>query len=175
MHKNSYLAPKEDGVPYRKRELLTALSILVAALAIIFYVIPNFIDMEEEFELASLSPAFFPNLAAWIIAGLAGLLAISVLWQPRKAATDNSDEAWLSRSEELNAHKAALVIVGYVSAMKYIGFLIATALVLAVLLVLQDIKKPLHVGLISILVTAGVFLFFYFIMQVHLPKGLIFE
>jgi hypothetical protein len=25
------------------------------------------------------------------------------------------------------------------------------------------------------LVTAGVFLFFYFIMQVHLPKGLIFE
>jgi uncharacterized membrane protein len=81
----------------------------------------------------------------------------------------------LSRGEELNAHKAALVIVGYVLAMKYIGFLIATVLVLAVLLGLQDIKKPLHVGLISILVTAGVFLFFYFIMQVHLPKGLIFE
>ena len=160
---------------YRKREVITAVSILVAALAIIFYVIPNYIDMEEEFELASLSPAFFPNLAAWIIAALAGLLAISALWQPKKAATDNSDEEWLSRTEELNTYKAALVIVGYVLAMKYIGFLISTVLVLAVLLVLQDIKKPRHVGLISILVTGGVFLFFYFIMQVHLPKGLIFE
>ena len=59
---------------YRKKEVITAVSILVAALAIIFYVIPNYIDMEEEYELASLSPAFFPNLAAWVIAALAGWL-----------------------------------------------------------------------------------------------------
>lgn len=119
---------------YRKRELLTALTKLLAALAIIFYVIPNYIDMEEEFELASLSPSFFPNLAAWIIAALAGLLAISALWQPKKTAANNSDATWLSPGEELDAHKAALVIVGYVLAMKYIGLLIATVLVLAVLL-----------------------------------------
>lgn len=125
---------------YRKREVITAVSILVATLAIIFYVIPNHIDLEEEFELASLSPAFFPNLAAWIIAALAGLLAISTLWEPKKMVTDSSDEEWLSRAEERNAYKAALVIVVYVLAMKYIGFLIATVLALAVLIVLQDIK-----------------------------------
>ena len=160
---------------HRKRDLITAVSILAAALAIIFYVIPNFIDMEEEFELASLSPAFFPGLASWVIAALAGVLVISALLQKNKSVTDEGNEEWLSRAEELNAYKSALVIVGYAFAMKYIGFLIATALVLSVLLVFQDIKKPLHVALISILVTGGVFLFFYFIMQVHLPKGLIFE
>ena len=57
---------EEAGVQFRKREILTAVSILVAALAIIFYVIPNFIDMEEEFELASLSPAF--TLSPWLTA-----------------------------------------------------------------------------------------------------------
>ena len=160
---------------HRKRDLITAVSILAAALAIIFYVIPNFIDMEEEFELASLSPAFFPGLASWVIAALAGVLVISALLQKNKSVTDEGNEEWLSRAEELNAYKSALVIVGYAFAMKYIGFLIATALVLSVLLVFQDIKKPLHVALISILVTGGVFLFFYFIMQVHLPKGVIFE
>ena len=160
---------------YHKRELITAVSILIAALAIIFYVIPNYIDLEEDFEMASLSPAFFPMLATWIIAALAGLLAISALWQSKKTVTDNDAEEWLSPSEERNAFKAALVIVAYVLAMKYIGFLIATVLVLAVLLVLQDIKKPHQVVLISILVTGSVFLFFYFIMQVHLPTGLVFE
>ena len=160
---------------YRKREVITAVSILIAALAIIFYVIPNYIDLEEEFEMASLSPAFFPMLATWIIAALAGLLAVSALWLPKKTVIDDDDEKWLSRTEERNAYKAALVIVVYVLAMKYIGFLIATVLVLAVLLVLQDIKKPHHVVLISILVTGSVFLFFYFIMQVHLPTGLVFE
>ena len=148
---------------------------MIARAAIIFYVIPNYIDLEEEFELASLSPAFFPLLATWIIAALAGLLAISALWQPKKTATDGGDEEWLSRTEELSAYKAAMVIVAYVLAIKYIGFLIATALTLAVLLVLQDIKKPLQVFLISILVTGSVYLFFFFIMQVHLPRGLFFE
>ncbi len=159
----------------RKREIITAVSILVTSLAIIFYVIPNYIDMEEKFEVASLSPAFFPDLATWLIAALACLLAISALLQPQKTVIHEDEEEWLSSAEELNAYKSALLIVLYVFAMKYIGFLIATVLILAVLLVLQDIKKPLHVVLISMMVTGSVFLFFYFVMQVHLPKGLIFE
>jgi len=162
-------------VQHRKREVITAVSILLATLAIIFYVIPNYIDLEEEFEIASLSPAFFPTLAAWIIVALAGMLAIAALWQPHKNETDEGNAAWLSQAEERNAYKSAVVILLYAFAMKYIGFLIATVLVLSVLLVLQDIKKPLPVALISILVTGGVFLFFYFVMQVHLPMGLMFE
>ena len=157
------------------RELITAISILVATLATIFYVIPNHIDLEQEFELASLSPAFFPNLAAWIIAALACLHIVNILLQKKKAVPGDGEQEWLSPPEERSAYKSAFVIVLYFVAMKYVGFLISTALVLAALFVLQGIKKPLRVILISILVTVGVFLFFFYVMQVHFPKGAIFE
>ena len=160
---------------YWKRELITAISVLVASLAIIFYVIPNNIDLDQEFELASLSPAFFPNLAAWIIAALACLHIVNTLLEKKKAVPGDGEQEWLSPSEERSAYKSAFVIVLYFFAMKYVGFLISTALVLAVLFVLQGIKKPLRVILISILVTVGVFLFFFYVMQVHFPKGAIFE
>lgn len=160
---------------HRIRELITAISILAATLVTIFYVIPNHIDLEQEYDLASLSPAFFPNLAAWIIAALAGLHIINTYLQKKKAVTADDEEEWLSPSEELSAYKSAFVIVLYFFAMKYVGFLISTALVLAALFVLQDIKKPLRVILISILVTVGIFIFFFYVMQVHFPKGAIFE
>jgi hypothetical protein len=159
-------------VQHRTRELITAISILVATLVIIFYVIPNHIDLEQEFELASLSPAFFPNLAAWIIAALACLHIVNILLQKKKAVPGDGEQEWLSPPEERSAYKSAFVIV---FAMKYVGFLISTTLVLAALFVLQDIKRPLRVILISILVTVGIFLFFFYVMQVHFPKGAIFE
>jgi hypothetical protein len=162
-------------VQYWIKELITAISILVATLAVIFYVIPSNIDLEQEFELASLSPAFFPNLAAWIIAALACLHIVNTLLQRKKAVTGDAEQEWLSPSEERSAYKSAFVIVLYFIAMKYVGFLISTTLVLAALFVLQDIKKPLRVILISILVTVSVFLFFFYVMQVHFPKGAIFE
>jgi hypothetical protein len=162
-------------VHYWIRELITAISVLVASLAIIFHVIPNNIDLEQEFELASLSPAFFPNLAAWIIAALACLHIVNTLFQKKKAVTGDGENEWLSPPEERSAYKSAFVIVLYFFVMKYVGFLISTALVLAALFVLQGIKKPLRVILISILVTVGVFLFFFYVMQVHFPKGAIFE
>lgn len=137
--------------------------------------IPHHIELEQEFELASLSPAFFPRLAAWIIAGLSVLQLAIIATQRKKQTVAEPVEKWLSPLEERSAYKSALVLIAYFIALKYIGFLIATTLLLAVLLILQDIKKPLNIILISVPVTLGVFLFFYFIMQVHFPKGVIFE
>ena len=48
---------------YRKKERVTALAVLAGALLVLIYVIPNHIDLDQEFELAILSPAFFPKLA----------------------------------------------------------------------------------------------------------------
>jgi hypothetical protein len=162
-------------VQYQTRELITALSTLAGALFVIVYVIPYHIELEQEFELASLSPAFFPRLAAWIIAGLSALQLAIIVTQRKKQAVAEPDEEWLSPKEERSAYKSAVVVIAYFIALKLIGFLIATTLLLAALLILQDIKKPLKVILISVPVTLGVFLFFYFIMQVHFPKGVIFE
>jgi len=162
-------------VKYQKRELISAMVVLAGALLVIFYIIPNFIEMDQEYDLASMSPDFFPKLAGWVIALLAGLHLVLLLFQRKKAVTVDNDEDWLSASEERSAYKSALVIIIYFFAMKYVGFLISTTFLLVVLLIFQDERKPIKIILVSVLVTMGVFLFFYFVMQVHFPKGLIFE
>ena len=160
---------------YSSVEKISALSILAGALLVIFYVIPNFIVLDEEYAFISLSPAFFPTLAAWIIAGLAAGQFLLVLVQEKAVPMKRAGGEWLSREEEINAYKSALVIIVYVIAMKYLGFLISTPLALAALLLLQNIKKPVKVVIVSISVAVCVYLFFLYVMQVHFPKGRFFE
>ena len=160
---------------YSKREKITALSIFVGALIVIYSIIPNYIELEEEFEFVSLSPAFFPTVAAWIIAGLAALHLLLIMIREKSGPIKRSSEAWLSVREERQTYKAAIVIAVYVLSMKYIGFLISTPLALACLLILQDIRKPTKIAIVSVSVTICVYLFFFFVMQVHFPKGRVFE
>lgn len=160
---------------YQKRELISAMAVLAGALLVIFYVIPNFIEMDQEYDVVSMAPDFFPKLAGWVIVALAGLHLIILLLQRKKAVRVDEHAEWLSASEERNTYKSALVIIVYFFTMKYVGFLISTAILLAVLLIFQDERKPIKIILVSVLVTMGVFLFFYFVMQVHFPKGLVFE
>ena len=84
-------------------------------------------------------------------------------------------EAWLSSGEEWKALASCLAIIAYYFLMKAIGFVISTILVLAFLLWFQGVKKPIKVALISIMVTAGLYLFFLYVMKVHFPKGILFE
>ena len=155
--------------------MISAIVVLAGALLVIFFIIPNFIEMDQEYDLVSMSPDFFPKLAGGIIAILAGLHLIFLLVQRRKPTAVEPHEEWLTAGEERSAYKSALVIIIYFIVMKYIGFLISTAALLAVLLIFQDERKPLKIILVSVLVTICVFLFFYFVMQVHFPKGVIFE
>ena len=148
---------------------------MAGALLVIFYIIPNFIVLEEEFAFISLSPAFFPTLAAWIIAGLAAGQFVLILVKEKSSPVKRAGGAWLSREEEKNAYKSALVIIVYVISMEYVGFLVSTPLALAGLLLLQDIKKPVKVVILSISVALFVYVFFLYVMQVHFPRGRFFE
>ncbi|MBW1765478.1 MAG: tripartite tricarboxylate transporter TctB family protein [Deltaproteobacteria bacterium] len=156
---------------YKKRETITAIAILIVALILIFYVIPNFIELDEEYELASLYPDFFPRLAVWAIGILAALHVVVTLLRKDRLTGGK----WLTSGEELNVYKSFLVVIGYYFVMKYFGFLISTAMMLAVLFVLQGFRKPIKVALLTTLTTVGVYLFFLHVMHVHFPKGLLFE
>ena len=144
------------------------------ALVVRFYVIPNYIELPEKYAHASLSPAFFPILAVWLITGLSALYLIHNFLLARGGSRYKGGE-WMSRREERLAYLCSLIIIVYIPALHYLGFIISTVLILAVLLVLQGVRKPLKVALISILVTIGVNFFFLYVMKVHFPKGVIFE
>jgi len=160
---------------YQTRERLIDFAILVGCLLVRFWVIPNYIEITEEYELASLSPAFFPVLSTWVIAGLAFLHLALGLIQKRSPIDEAEAEEWLTPREEYKAYACTLVIIAYFFAMKCVGFLISTALMLAALFVIEGVKGPLKVVITSVSVTIGVYLFFLYVMQVHFPVGVIFE
>ena len=158
-----------------KWEIITDVSVLIGALIVLFFVIPIYIDLEQEYDLASLSPAFFPTIATWFIAGLTSLHLLLIIIRRKKSASHEEGDGWLSSSEQWKAIASCLAIIAYFFLMKGIGFIVSTILVLAFLFWFQGVKKPIKVILTSILVTAGIYLFFLYIMKVHFPKGILFE
>ena len=132
---------------YRKKERVTALAVFAGALLVLIYVIPNHIALDQEFELASLSPAFFPKLATWIIVGLAALLFTMTLTRKKGRDEREDDGEWLSFSEEWSAYRSFLVVIGYLFAMKYIGFLISAVMVLAICL--DTFPEKVYMGKVS--------------------------
>jgi hypothetical protein len=163
------------GMDDTKREIITDVSVLIGTLVVLFYVIPAYIDLEQEYDLASLSPAFFPTIATWLIAGLTFLHLLFIIARKKKSVDPEEGDEWLSSSEQWKALGSCLAIIAYFFLMKVIGFIVSTILVLAFLFWFTGVKKPLQVALTSILVTAGLYLFFLYVMKVHFPKGVLFE
>lgn len=145
------------------------------ALLIRFYLIPNYIELSQEYAFSSLSPAFFPILAIWFIAGLAVLYLIHMTLLSRAKPRYEGRKDFISAGEERMAYACSVAIIFYLLVLDYLGFLISTVLLLAALLVFQGVRKPIKLSLISIVVTLGVYFFFLYVMKVHFPKGIIFE
>ena len=160
---------------YTKRERLSAISIILCGLAVQFFVLPNFIDTTEEYELVSLSPSFFPSLTVWLITGLGGLYLIQTLSKHINKGDMADAETWLCRAEERKSLLSILLIIAYFVTLKLFGFIIATILVLSVMLPLQGVRGPVKIGLISILTTVGIHVLFLYLLQVHFPQGILFE
>jgi len=161
------------GMKLRNKDIVTSVCIIIGALAVQFFILPNFIEMEESYDLASLSPAFFPKLATWIVAALGVLLLCFTLLQLKKG--NIQEKGQLNHRELRRVYVAFAFVVGYIFLMKLMGFLVATIFFLGALFFLQGIRQPIKIATASLIVTFGVYFLFLYVMQVHFPKGLFFE
>ena len=152
------------------REWVIALIILSFSLLTLFYFIPTQIEITDEYALRSLSPAFYPELSAWIIAGLSLLLIVKRFRRTAKAGDENGEG--LTGNEELRVGAAFVIAIIFALAFKYVGFLPATFLTLILFFVLQGIKSPFKLLCLSICATAVVYVFFHYGMKVHFPSGI---
>ena len=148
---------------------VVAFSILAFSLFTIFYLIPCQIELAEEYELKSLSPAFFPELAAWIITGLSVLLTISLYRSHGRVQEDTRE---VTVGEEFRVIIAILIAVLYVFAFKYVGFIPASCLGLAALFFLQGKRRPFRLAILSVGTAVFVYLLFYYVMKVRFPEGI---
>ena len=158
------------------RELIIAGAVLIFSLIVQFVLIPSQIEQAAEYDLASLSPAFFPELATLFIGGLAVLLLLSHL---RHFVTDTSkasdDEESLSLGEELQVAGVIGVSIVYYLVLDYLGFWITNTAGVSILLIIQDRSRVWRQIAIAAATTVCIYLFFYFVMKVHFPIGKIFS
>ncbi len=92
--------PQEMGMDAAKREIITDVAVLIGALVVLFYLIPTYIDLEQEYDLASLSPAFFPKIATWLIAGLTSLHLLFIIARRKESVDPSEGHEWLSFGEQ---------------------------------------------------------------------------
>jgi len=152
------------------REWIIAFIILSFSLLTIFYLIPSQIEITDEYARRSLSPAFYPGVSAWIIAGLSILLILKRFMRKTEGGDENG--IGLTGRDELRVGVAFLIALFFAFAFKYVGFLPATFMTLIFFFLLQGIKSPFKLLCLSVCATAMVYVFFRYGMKVHFPHGL---
>lgn len=157
------------------KERIIAASVLISVLIVLFYIIPTYIETSEEYHATGLSPAFFPNIATIFIGALA-VLFLSLTFIKRWAHFFNSEgESWLSPTEEMKAGLSCAIIVGYLLALKYVGYLIATPPVILGLFFLQGERNIVKSIIITLVVTIGIYFLFQNLLNVQFPQGKLFK
>jgi magnesium-transporting ATPase (P-type) len=152
-----------------QREWIIAVGIFFFSLFTIFYLIPTQIEDTEEYDLKSLSPVFFPEVSAALIAVLSILLMIILFRSSRHQGEEIAPITW---GDELRVLAAMGIAAVYVLAFKYIGFIPASILGLGGLFWLQGKRRPLRLSLLSVGTVLFVYCIFYYIMKVRFPEGL---
>jgi len=114
--------------------------------------------------------AFFPELLAWMTAGLALVLA----WLTFRGKFDDDGRtlADLFPRDLRLAFAGLVIVVAYVALLEPLGFILATVALNGALLLLFGVRTPLALALFPAIVSLSVYVVFYKILIVPLPEGL---
>jgi len=114
--------------------------------------------------------AFFPELLAWMTAGLA--LVLGRLNFRGKMDDDGRRLADLFPRRMLLAVVGLGLVVAYALLLEPLGFILATIALNAALLPLFGVRSSLVLALFPVIVSLSVYVVFYKILIVPLPEGL---
>ena len=118
----------------------------------------------------TLGGSFMPWVLVTCFLGLSILMLLDTLI---KGTAEKCDYR-ISKKEGLGVLFLAAIIIGYIKSLSLLGFLLATPIFLAVLMVLTGARGWKEVVLTSTLATFGIYLFFQKIFQIVLPAGELF-
>jgi hypothetical protein len=115
----------------------------------------------------SIGPGTFP-VALGIIIALCGAAILLGALKPAPAGADREAVRWPV------VWTAFALLVAYTSALAYLGFLLATVVLVPALLVLLGTRDIKGISLSAVAVSGAVFLIFGKLLGVDLPSGIIF-
>ena len=119
----------------------------------------------------TLGAAFMP----WVLTGFLVLLSVLLLIKSLSTKSEPEDKnAPLYLKDLIGIIGLIALIVLYLTAMNYLGFIMASIFFMAALIFLSGSRKPVEISLFSILTTVLVYLLFQKFFNVQLPSGIIF-
>ena len=110
----------------------------------------------------------------WVLVGCLFLLSLLLLIKAVWGGSPENFESSISQKEAFGVIYLTACVFAYVKLMSLIGFILATPIFLALLMLITGSRKWKEIVIVSILATFGIYLLFQKIFQVILPRGELF-
>ncbi|MBX2839022.1 MAG: tripartite tricarboxylate transporter TctB family protein [Gammaproteobacteria bacterium] len=155
----------------RKLDLFAGLFFICIAAIIIWVAIPYGIQEPKKVKFAALSPSYYPRLVG-ISLLLFGTILLATRWlsnaDSEQGAQENLRDNWLVVLIGLVA-----TLVAYYIALEPLGFVLASAIAVFVLLLIAGERSIVALFAISLLLPITLHLFFTHIANIPIPSGVL--
>jgi putative tricarboxylic transport membrane protein len=110
----------------------------------------------------------------WVLVGCLFLLSLLLLIRTVWGGSPENFDSNISQKEAFGVIYLTACVFAYVKLMGLIGFILATPIFLALLMLINGSRKWKEIVIVSIVATFGIYLLFQKIFQVILPRGELF-
>lgn len=145
----------------RKAEIITSALLLLLSLAMIFFIVPAQTEPGEEF---GVPPSTMPTAAMVVLGGLSLIHLIAKLRQ----ADDGTPNPIPAASWKHIGLFTGLLFAG-LAAIKYLSFIPGGILIIASMMLITGQRKPLIVGLTSIIAPCLIYVALWHGLRIPLP------
>jgi len=148
--------------------------VLLVFCVVVYLIIPSQIQELRRYDASTgLSPAVFPKLSVFLIAGLSAIIILSSLRS--KDVAPREDRPALNMGSRARVITTFIILLAYVYLIGIVGYLVITPLALGLLMWYFGERRWLLILSLVILTTTGLFCFFRYIMYIILPEGIFFS
>lgn len=156
----------------RRDETLIGLGVMALGCAVLWWLIPTFIDIPRRVPLRALSPAFWPKVLGWtlLVSGLA--LTLSARFGPARApGTALAESLAIAPTEGKRLVSMAAILLGMFLAIPVVGMVWTSMLAFVALVVLTGSRR-LGWGIVAgVALPLILYLFFTKVAGVAIPQG----
>jgi len=152
----------------RKQDLMAGLLLTCIAVLVIWVAIPYGIQEPKKVKFAALSPSYYPRLVGYCLLAF-GLILIATRWvakQPEVTSSSNLRPKWL-----LILLAIVVTLAAYYVALEPLGFVLASAIAVFVLLLLAGERSVLALITIPLVLPMALHLFFTHVANIPIPSG----
>ena len=154
------------------KDIIFGAGLLVAALLVLFWLIPFGIDSPGAIANRALAPAFWPRIIVIGMIGLSVLLVLQGLLALRRPPLDPEAIREFNPGGELKMLVATAALFVYAWLLTWAGIVASSVLALIFFTVLHGERRIRIVLPVAILLPLALYLFFREIAQVPMPLGI---